>query len=392
MVRRFFIENALHWIHEYRIDGLRLDATHAVVDESPKPFLAELREAVEDSMQGEQRKIVIIAEDDRNLAKIATPRSAGGWGLDAVWADDFHHQLHRCLTGESDGYFADFSGTAADIATTVRKGWFYSGQHSLFFGKNRGTDATSLPPSAFVICLQNHDQVGNRALGERLNQLTTLPAYHAASVLLLLAPEVPLLFMGQEWASSSPFQYFTDHNPELGRLVTEGRRREFARFAAFSDPEARNRIPDPQAPSTFTRNRLDWEETNTQPHSGTLALYRALLHLRATDPALRDSSRSGWDIVSPGENVLLLTRRSNTDRLLIVIQLREPGTHDLRDNPLAQIPDGFAWAQVLTTEDAAFTEAREPIEIVQPPFRVRFLRPGAVVLRVTQIPRRGHQF
>jgi maltooligosyltrehalose trehalohydrolase len=227
MVRRFFIENALHWIHDYHFDGLRLDATNAIADDSPKHFLAELTEAVENSMQGARRKVEIIAEDERNLSTMAMPREAGGWGLDAIWADDFHHQVHRCLTGETEGYYADFSGSMDDIAATVQQGWFYCGQYAASFGKPRGTDPSPLPISAFVVCLQNHDQIGNRALGERLNHLIDLPSYCAASVLLLLAPEIPLLFMGQEWASSSPFQYFTDHNPELGRKGDAGNSRVF---------------------------------------------------------------------------------------------------------------------------------------------------------------------
>jgi maltooligosyltrehalose trehalohydrolase len=389
IVRRFFIESALHWVHEYHIDGLRLDATHAIVDESPRHFLADLTEAIESSMKGEPRKVVVIAEDDRNLSIMAMPRSVGGRGLDATWADDFHHQVHRCLTGESDGYFADFSGTTADIASTVRQGWFYCGQHAPYFGKNRGTDPSHLPPSAFVVCLQNHDQVGNRAWGDRLNHLIDLPSYRAASVLLLLAPEIPLLFMGQEWASSSPFQYFTDHSPDLGRRVTEGRRREFARFASFRDPAARQRIPDPQDPSTFTRSRLAWEEVDREPHAGVLRLHKALLHLRSNNRAMADSSRSGFAIVPLGEDSLLLCRRSAAERLLAVIQLRQPGTHDLREHSLAELPRTLAWNPVLTTEDPAFATRPAPLELTLQPLRVSFARPGAIILRSTQAPSAG---
>ncbi len=388
-VRRFFIENALHWIHDYHFDGLRLDATHAIVDDSPKHFLAELAEAVKTSMQGERRKAVVIAEDDRNLSTIATPRSAGGWGLDATWADDFHHQVHRRLTGERDGYYADFTGTTADIATTVRNGWFYCGQHAPYFGNARGSDPSGLPISAFVVCLQNHDQIGNRAMGGRLNQLTGPASYRAASVLLLLAPEIPLLFMGQEWASSSPFQYFTDHEPKLGRLVTEGRRREFARFAAFSDPAARERVPDPQDPATFARSHLTWEETEAGPHAGILRLYRDLLRLRADDPALRDSSRAACEIVPLGENGLLLCRRTATDCLLAVIQIVESGAHDLSRYSLAELPQDLAWAKVLDTEDPEFAADPTVIECSPQPLRITLARPGAVLLRATQISKGG---
>jgi maltooligosyltrehalose trehalohydrolase len=389
-VRRFFIDNALHWIHDYHFDGLRLDATHAIVDESPKPFLAELAEAVEASMHGERRKAVVIAEDDRNLSTITMPRSTGGWGLDATWADDFHHQVHRRLTGESDGYYADFSGTTTDIATTVHNGWFYCGQYAPYFGKARGSDPSDLPLSAFVICFQNHDQIGNRAMGERLNQLTTLPSCRAASVLLLLAPEIPLLFMGQEWASSSPFQYFTDHEPKLGRLVTKGRRREFARFAAFSDPAVRERIPDPQAPATFIRSRLAWEETTAKRHAGVLALYKALLRVRFSEPALQGSSRSNCEIVPLGENGLLLCRKTATDCLLALIQLVESGAHDLSRHSLARLPEDLAWAKILDTEDPEFAADPTVIEFSPQPLRIILARPGAVLLRATQISKGGN--
>jgi maltooligosyltrehalose trehalohydrolase len=381
VVRRIFIENALHWIHEYHVDGLRLDATHAIIDESPKHFLAQLTEAVEASTQGQRRRVLIIAEDHRNLSVMATPRARGGWGLDAIWADDLHHELHRCVTGEGDGYYADFTGNTSDVAATVRQGWFYCGQYAPYFGEERGTDPYGLPPSAFVVCIQNHDQVGNRAFGKRLNHLIDLASYRAVSIVLLLAPEVPLLFMGQEWASSSPFQYFTDHAPKLGQLVTEGRRREFARFAAFSDPAARERIPDPQDPSTFARSRLIWEEAEANPHAGVRRLYQQLLHLRSSEPALKNGSRAGFEVVPLGENGLLLWRQSGADRLLAVIQLRESGTHDLREHSLSRLSPGLAWRQVLTTEDAPFADDPMPPEIELPKGRIQFARPGAVLLR-----------
>jgi maltooligosyltrehalose trehalohydrolase len=297
--------------------------------------------------------------------------------------------VHRCLTGETEGYYADFSGSMDDIAATVQQGWFYCGQYAASFGKPRGTDPSPLPISAFVVCLQNHDQIGNRALGERLNHLIDLPSYCAASVLLLLAPEIPLLFMGQEWASSSPFQYFTDHNPELGRMVTEGRRREFARFSAFNDPKTRERIPDPQDLATFTRSRLDWEEINAEPHAGVRTLYKALLRLRSSEPALRDSSRSNCKIVSLDENSLLLCRRSPTECLLAVIQLRGAGDHDLGDHFLAKLAENCIWDNVLSTEDAEVAPDPAPVEIAHQPLRLRFARPGAVILRSTPCSKGG---
>jgi maltooligosyltrehalose trehalohydrolase len=380
VLRRFFIENALHWIHEYHFDGLRLDATHSMVDDSPKHFLAELSQSVKQSMEGEKRCVLVIAEDDRNLARIATPYSKGGWGLDGIWADDLHHQTHVCLTGQRDGYFADFNGTVADIATTVCKGWFYCGQYAEYFGKDRGTDPCVLAPAAFVVCLQNHDQIGNRAMGERLNQLVDLASYRAASVLLLLVSETPLLFMGQEWASSSPFQYFTDHNPELGRKVTEGRRCEFARFASFSDPAARERIPDPQDPATFARSKLKWDEVGAVPHAGMLRMYQALLRLRSQHAAMKDYCRSGFEVSTVEEDNLLLLRKSGDKRLLVTIQLRGAGVTELAKQSLAKLSAGLRWKPILTTEDAGFVVAPSAIGFDPASLKATFARPGAIVL------------
>jgi maltooligosyltrehalose trehalohydrolase len=229
-VRRFFIENALHWVDEYHIDGLRLDATHAMVDESQRHFLAELTSAVRAHAK---RPVYFVAEDHRNLATLLQPIDAGGFGIDGVWADDFHHQARVHTAHDHEGYYADFTGTTSDLARTLEQGWFFVGQHSNHMGHARGTDAAPLDPRQFVICIQNHDQIGNRADGARLNHQVDLAVFRALSALLLLAPQTPLLFMGQEWAASSPFLFFTDFNEELGRKVTEGRRQEFKSFAAF---------------------------------------------------------------------------------------------------------------------------------------------------------------
>ena len=217
MVRAFFIENAMHWIHEYHLDGLRLDATHSMFDEGPRHFLAELSARVHE--QALDRPIHLIAEDHRNLAGMLRPESEGGWGLDGVWSDDFHHQLRRLLCGDDDGVYRDFAGTVADLVTTLNRGWLFTGECSIHRGKNRGTDPAGLPLRDFIFCIQNHDRIGNRAFGERLNHQVDAATFRAASALLLLAPQTPLLFMGQEWAASSPFLFFTDHEPELGRRV-----------------------------------------------------------------------------------------------------------------------------------------------------------------------------
>jgi maltooligosyltrehalose trehalohydrolase len=367
-VRAFLIENALHWIHEYHIDGLRLDATHALADEGQPHFLAEFCERVR---AGAGRSIVLIAEDERNDSTLLH-RPPRGYGLDAVWADDLHHQMRRALAGDHEGYFADFSGTAQDIAETIRRGWFFTGQLARASHGRRGTDPAGLAPSQFVVCLQNHDQVGNRAFGDRLHHAIDLAAYRAASALLLMLPQTPLLFMGQEWAASTPFLYFTDHEPELGRRVTQGRRDEFSAFSAFADPMIRAQIPDPQDPSAFELSRLAWRERDAPPHAGVYRLYRALLRLRRSEPALRDSC-APFDVSAPDEDTILLQR----DPWVLVVRWSGVGSIEL--------PPG-ALHPVLTTEDPAFAVEPLPpdLELDRGTNVARFRGPAAVLLK------RGH--
>ncbi|HXE73150.1 MAG TPA: DUF3459 domain-containing protein, partial [Candidatus Nitrosotenuis sp.] len=363
-VRRFLIENALHWIQEYHLDGLRLDATWALLDRRRgRHFLAELAEAVEQA----GRPALLVAEDHRNLNTLVRPRP-GGWGLHGVWADDFHHQMRVHLTREREGYYADFTGRIEDLAETLRGGWFYRGQVSPRSGLPRGTDPLPLPPEAFVVCLQNHDQVGNRALGDRLHHSLPLAAWRAASTLLLSLPYTPLLFMGQEWAASTPFLFFTDHHPRLGPRITAGRRQEFRHFSAFSDPRVRQRIPDPQDPATFVRSRLDWSEADRPPHAGTLRLYRRLLALRRQE--MGDQSRGSYSVEVLGPHSLLLWRGG----LGVLVHLEGR----------ASLPVAVGEV-LLSTEDEEFVPDPRPARVG--PRRVEFYRPGALVFR--QGARRG---
>jgi maltooligosyltrehalose trehalohydrolase len=348
-VRAFFIENALHWLHEYHFDGLRLDATHALVDESPRHFMAELAERARASLP--ERSLLLFAEDERNLAKTVEPVADGGWGMDGVWADDFHHQVRRLAAGDRDGYYADFSGSLADLAATIRDGWFYQGQHSAHNGAPRGTDPSGLPRRRMVVCLQNHDQIGNRPFGNRLHHQISIDLYRALSALLLFVPETPLLFMGQEWAASAPFLYFTDHHDELGRLVTEGRRNEFSRFDAFADPATRGRIPDPQSISTFDASRLHWREREVEPHAATLALYRSMIALRRSEPALHAAADCAVEAISP--NTLIVVRTAGPETLALVLCVDGSETLDLRHvAPTSSIPNA-RWRPVMATSERA---------------------------------------
>lgn len=353
-VRRFFVENALHWLREYRMDGLRLDATFALYDDGPTHFLAELSAAVDRLSHATGHRRYLVAEDHRNLARVYRSRDEGGYGLDAGWIDDFHHQMRNLTAGDDDGYFSDFAGTTAhDVAQTLRQGWFFHGQHSDYFDEERGTDPSALRLDQFVFYIQNHDQVGNRPQGDRLTQEVGLPLYRAASALLLFAPQLPLLFMGQEWAATTPFLFFTDHNEELGRRVREGRREEFADFAGFAGD-----VPDPQAETTFARSTLDWDEAAQPAHAGVHALYRALLVLR---PEL---ARAPFAVTVHDDYGLTLQRGDH--HLLVALA---PG----RTLPL---PSGSTVA--LDTEDATFAPDGQPPSVGGN--AVTFARPGALLV------------
>ncbi len=370
-VRNFFMANALQWIREYHIDGLRLDATHALQDEGPRHFLEEFTTTVRGLAN---REVLFVAEDHRNLAQLVQPVEGGGWGIDGVWADDLHHQVRVHVAHDSEGYYEDFSGRAEDLATTIRQGWFFTGQRSKHMKEYRGTNPSVLAPRQFVVCIQNHDQVGNRAEGHRLTHDVDLPVYRAVSALLLTIPETPLLFMGQEWAAASPFLFFTDHNEELGRQVTKGRREEFASFKAFADPALRARIPDPQAEESFDRSRLQWNELDAPPHASTLRLYQRLLGLRATSAALRNGDREAFDARALDDETLVIERRAGTDRVIVVVRLLGGGTATL---------SGVRGAQVmLTTEDSDLAHDPQPITVAmhEDTAEVRFARPGAVLL------------
>ena len=301
MVRDYFVQNALYWLTEYRLDGLRLDAVHAIADDSERHILTEIAEAVQ-AGPGRERRIHLVLENDGNQARYLARRADGRprW-YDAQWNDDFHHAAHVLLTGERDGYYADYAKRpAARLARCLAEGFGYQGEPSAFRGgAPRGEPSVQLPPTAFVSLLQNHDQIGNRALGERLASLAAPQALRAATAVLLLAPSPPLLFMGQELGTRRPFLFFCDFGEDLAESVTEGRRREFAHFERFADPAARETIPDPNDPGTFDRSRLDWTELEDEVHRDWLRLHRDLLALRRREIVPRLAG-TGGDAASYG--------------------------------------------------------------------------------------------
>jgi maltooligosyltrehalose trehalohydrolase len=282
-VRRFFIDNALMWLRDYRVDGLRLDAVQAIYDRSALPFLEELAREVDQLSDALGRPLTLIAESMANDPRLTYPREENGIGLDAQWNDDFHHALHALLTGEQNGYYCDF-GSMADLAQTLTRGWAFEGQYSEYRCRHRGRPATGVTGAQLVSYLQNHDQTGNRAHGERFAHLAGVDRQKIGAAVALLSPNTPMLFQGEEWAASSRFCFFTDHSADgLGDAIREGRRREFAAFDWPTDA-----IPDPQANSTFEASTLDWSELDADPHSEMLDWYRALIRLRRNHPALSD--------------------------------------------------------------------------------------------------------
>jgi maltooligosyltrehalose trehalohydrolase len=281
-VRDFFIHNALYWVEEFGFDGLRMDAIHAIRDDSGKHIVREICEAMHDG-PGRERQLHVVLENDANQASLLE-RNAQGVPLAATaqWNDDLHHAAHVLITGEADGYYTDYADApVARFGRALAEGFIYQGQPSPFReGELRGEPSTHLPLAAFVSYLQTHDQVGNRAFGERIHMLGDAAMLRAATACVLLSPHVPMLFMGEEFAASTPFQYFCDFGPELAAAVSRGRREEFGRFAAFADEAARARIPDPNAEASFMASKLRWEERDVPHHNARLAEVRELLALR----------------------------------------------------------------------------------------------------------------
>ncbi|MFZ0788860.1 MAG: malto-oligosyltrehalose trehalohydrolase [Chromatiaceae bacterium] len=354
-VRDFFIHNAIYWLTEYRFDGLRLDAVHAIADDSRPHILTELADAVRNG-PGRERLIHLVLENDGNAARYLERRPDGTprWYA-AQWSDDFHHALHLIATGERDGYYVDYADAPLHhLGRCLAEGFSYQGAPSVFRGgAPRGEPSAHLPPTAFVNLLQNHDQVGNRAFGERIGELAPPEALRAVLAVLLLAPSPPLLFMGQELMSESPFLFFCDFGEDLAAAVTQGRRREFARFERFADAQARESIPDPNDPETFRRCKLDWGALSAGSHRAWYRFHRDLLALRRREivPRLAGlrGGQSGYDLVGEhgirvhwglGDGTRLTLTANLSDRELVA-----PGlTHRAAEPPLYLEPDTAASA------------------------------------------------
>lgn len=336
-VREYFVNNPIYWMEEFHIDGFRLDATHEIHDNSCPHILAEMTTAIH------KRGGYAIAEDERNASFMLEPVESGGRGFDGVWADDFHHTLRVSQTHEKSGYLSDYKGSLAEILTTLDCGWFYQGQISQRQGRPRGTLCKHLSPERFIHCICNHDQTGNHPFGARLSQLVSVAAYRALSALLCLSPYTPLIFMGQEWAASTPFLYFTDHDAEFGTQITEGRKREFSEFSAFTNCE----IPNAQAESSFLRSKLQWEESKQGIHAQVRELYSECLRLRKTIDVLRPSDRNGWRIKSLPWGVGAIHYQSQRAAEYLMI-------FDFWGNHVGPLELAGEWTPLLSTEDKRF--------------------------------------
>lgn len=342
-VRSYFVDNALMWLRDYHVDGLRLDAVHAIKDESACHFVESVVGAVHTLAAHVAKPLFVVVESDLNDPVFVRSRDAGGYGADAAWADEFHHALHAVLTGEVNGYYEDF-GSLSQLAVALRRAWVYAGEYSPHRRRAHGRPPIGLPGERFVVCSQNHDQVGNRAKGDRLCASVSKGKAKIAAALTLLSPFVPMLFQGEEWAASTPFQYFTDHqDADLGRAVSEGRRREFTAFGWAAEE-----VPDPQGPATFARSRLDWSELDDPGHAEMLGWYRALIELRSRVPDLASGGLDPPEVHYDEERRWLTMRRGG---VVVAVNL---GARTLEVGVSAPGPGG-RW-QVLMASSEEVTE------------------------------------
>jgi maltooligosyltrehalose trehalohydrolase len=314
-VRSFIIGNALYWLRDLGVDALRLDAVHGLIDGGAVHILAALHDAVAALAVAEGRPLQLIAETDRCDPLTITPRAAGGAGMDAQWADDLHHAIHTAVTGERDGYYVDYGGLP-DVAEQYRRGFLYDGRFSVYRRHTVGAPLGDVPGHRLVTCVQNHDQVGNRAAGDRLTTLVDPAMVEIAVVLLCASPTTPMLFMGEEYGETQPFQYFTSHpEPELADAVRTGRREEFAAFSSFLAAE----VPDPQDPATLRRSRLRWERADTPEGARRRELWRRLLDLRRQHPALGNGRRDLVEILAVDAERLAVVRRADDGSAVLVV-------------------------------------------------------------------------
>ncbi len=350
-VREFFISNAGYWIEEFHLDGLRLDATQTIYDNSSEHVLAAISRRAREAARG--RSLLLVAENEAQEARLVRPREQGGYGLDALWNDDFHHSAVVAVAGRNEAYYTDYRGTPQELISAVKWGYLYQGQRYRWQHRRRGEPTFGLPPATFVLYLQNHDQIANSAFGRRLHQLTSPGRHRAATALLLLAPGTPMLFQGQEFSASSPFLFFADHRPDLAEMVQRGRARFLAQFPSIAEPVIQSLLAAPADPATFERSKLDQSER--EHHAEAYALHRDLLKLRREDPVFRAQRQGSVDGAVLGHEAFVLRffGDGGDDRLLLV-NLGRDLELDPAPEPLLAPPEGMGWRTLWSSEDPAY--------------------------------------
>jgi maltooligosyltrehalose trehalohydrolase len=353
-VREFFVANAGYWVDEFHLDGLRLDATQQIFESSKEHILTAIARRVRQAAGG--RATLVVAENEPQHTRLVRPVEQGGYGLDMLWNDDYHHSARVALSGHNEAYYSDYLGTPQELVSAARHGYLYQGQRYAWQKKRRGSPTFGVPPEAFVNFLENHDQVANSARGQRSHAQASFGSYKALAALTLLMPGTPMLFQGQEFASSSPFYYLADHNPQLAPLVAEGRAKFLAQFTTVALPEMQALLPDPADPETFRRCKLDFSQR--QSHAGVYRMYRDLLRLRRHDPVLRAPRAGGVDGAVLGPEAFVLryfggeTPR-NGDRLLVVNLGRDLELVPAPE-PLLAPPEGMRWQNLWASEDPPY--------------------------------------
>jgi maltooligosyltrehalose trehalohydrolase len=381
-VREFFLANARAWIDEFHMDGLRLDATQSIFDESDEHVLAAIGREVRAAARG--RETIIVAENEPQQTRLVRARERGGYGLDGLWNDDLHHSAMVALTGKREAYYTDYRGSPQELISAVKWGYLYQGQRYKWQRSRRGTPALDLPPSAFVAFIENHDQVANSAFGRRVHQMTSPGRYRALTAFLLLSPPTPMLFQGQEFASSAPFLYFAAHAGELGDKVREGRAAFLMQFPSIASPEMMAALPDPSDPDTFERCKLDFAERGR--HESIYAMHRDLIRLRRRDPVFRAQRPRGVDgaVLGPEAFLLRFFGAEGGDRLLLV-NLGVDLALDPAPEPLLAPPADTLWRVLWSSDDVAYGGAGiAPLES-----RANWRIPGHAAVVLEPMPAAG---
>ena len=356
-VREFFLANVAYWIGEFRFDGLRLDATQSIFDRSDEHMIAAIARTARAAAK--DRSIIVIGENEPQETRLLRSPATGGYGLDALWNDDFHHSAMVALTGRAEAYYRDYRGSPQELVSAARHGFLFQGQVYADSGKRRGKPGLDLPPAAMVSFVQNHDQIANSGRGARFHQLTSPGRARAMTALMLLLPSTPMLFQGQEFWASAPFLYFADHEPDLARAVREGRRESLRQFASLASPEMQANLDDPSALETFTRCKLDWSEV--ERNGPIVALHRDLLALRRTDPTFKAQRAGRLDgaVLAAEAFVLRYFGKGSGDRLLLVnlgLGVREASIAE----PLLAPPDGCSWRLIWSSESPVYGGSGTP--------------------------------